>query len=116
MFLIKYTVHNGLQDLTHLPWHLDWYVLPFVPGASRRRSDHQHLEFAGCGTISIGQVQTEQALLRSYSGVLCKGFTEEEAQTVGLTSKDKAGLIIPCLHDDSLLQASALHNKEMDAF
>lgn len=109
IFIIKYTVNNSLLSLDLLYWYLDNHILPFVAGVSRKDSAYQHLEFAGCGTVSIGELQAEQALVNSYSGLLCKGFTEAEAETVNLSPPARASLITVCLHDDSLLQVNAMN-------
>jgi len=115
IFLLKYTVHEGLNSLVSLDWYLDKYILPFVPGASRKQSAYQHLEFAGCGTVSIGEVKSEQAFLNGYPGLLCEGFTEEELQTVELTPEERSQLITRCVHNDSLLQVSVLNDKALDS-
>ncbi len=114
VFISKYTVNNGLLSLDLLHWHLDKYVLPFVAGASRKDSAYQHLEFAGCGNVSIGELQAEQAFANSYSGLLSKGFTEAEAQTVDLSPSARAALITTCLHDSSLLQVNAMNSDALE--
>lgn len=108
IFLLRYTKHNGLLNLDSLGWYLDHYISPFVPGASRKDSAYQHLEFAGCGTVSVGEIQAEAAFAHSYPGLFCKGFTEAEVEPVGLVPSSRAAVISDCLHDDSLLQVNAV--------
>lgn len=48
-------------------------------------------------------------------GLFCKGFTEEEVQTLDLTLETRSQLIIPCLHDNSLLQVSAVNDEAIDS-
>ena len=114
IFIIRYTVNNGLLSLDLLYWYLDKYILPFAAGASRKDSAYQHLEFAGCGAVSFGEIQAEQALVKTYPGLLCKGFTEAEAETVDLSPSARASLITACLHDDSLLQVNAMNDDALE--
>lgn len=115
IFLLRYTKHNGLLSLDGLRWYIGRYVLPFVPEASRKDSAYQHLEFAGCGTASIGELQAEGAFVNSYPGLFCKGFTEAEAQTVHLAPSARTVLITNCLHDNSLLQVSAIDDTSIQS-
>ncbi len=114
IFLLRYTVNNGLIVTNLLGLYLDQLILPFVPGASRKESAYQHLEYAGCGSISMGQLQLEEAFRRNYPGLLSKGFAEEAIQDLELTPEARAQLIIPNLHGGSLVQVKALNDQQID--
>ncbi len=114
IFVFRYTMNNGLVSLGRLHEYLDQSIIPFVPGASSKNSAYQHLEFSRCGAITANPVQIEDVYRSKYPGLLCKGFTEEESQTVDLTPEAKSNLIIPCLHDSSLLQVNALNDEAID--
>jgi len=115
IFLINHTINNSLSTLARFHWYLDNYILPFVPGVSAKYSAYQHLEFARCGAITIGETQIEEAFRMRYMGLLCKGFTEEEAQTVDLTPEARSQLIVPCLHNNALYQVNALNDGVIDS-
>lgn len=114
-FLFKYTISRGLNSLDYLQWYLDNYILPFVPGASKKQSAYQHLEFASCGNVSVGSVELEEAIREKYMGLFSEGFTEEELQAVELTPEARTQLVVPCLHDNSLLQVNALDDNDIDS-
>jgi hypothetical protein len=92
-------------------------VLPFVEGASRKNSAYQHLEFAGCGAIGIGEVNAPLPFLRSYPGIWSTGFTEDEIIATGLklTPEQHAQVFVSCLHDSSLLQVNAMTEDTIDS-
>ena len=122
VFLLRYTVNNALSNPLEYPVYLrapavfsslvsylDREILQFVPRASRRDSAYQHLEYAGCGSISLGEISVEQIFLKSYGGLVCKGFAEEVIAELGLTPEAKNRLLIPSLHNGSLVQVKALN-------
>ncbi len=115
VFLIKRTRSRGLNSLAALHSYLDRLILPFLPGVSSRESAYEHLEYARCGAISIDSVQVEEAFRQHYPGLLCKGFSQEEILIVGLAPEAYPHLIVPCLHDDALLQVNALDDESIDA-
>lgn len=114
VFLIKYTRNTGLLHPEHLLLYLDKYILPFVNGASRKQSAYQHLEFAGCGTISIGELKAEDAFHRTYPGLFSEGFTEEEVQDIELSLEERSRVLIICLHNDLLLQVNAVDDETVE--
>lgn len=80
VFLLGRTINHTVNSLDRLAWYLDTYILPFALEASSKDSAYQHLEYAGCGAVSINSFQIEEALRQTYMGLFCKGFTEEEAK------------------------------------
>jgi len=114
IFSLRYTIREGLSTLDDLHEYLDEVILPFVLGASRNQSAYQHLEFAGCGAISVGEVQAHTRFSQSYSGLLCEGFSEEEIQAVELTREARSQLVIPCLHNNTLFQINAINEQQIE--
>jgi K+/H+ antiporter YhaU regulatory subunit KhtT len=114
IFLVRYTMHSGLNSLDALHTYLDQFILPFVAGASTKRSAYQHLEFAGCTATTAFSTDIHSAITHAYMGLFCEGFTEDELEAVGLSQQVKSQLITPCLHDITRLQVSALNNDLLD--
>lgn len=114
VFIIKYTRKTNLSHPEHLLEYLNQFVTPFVAGASRKRSAYQHLEFAGCGTISIGKLKAEDAFRNTYPGLFSEGFTEEEVLAIELSPEERANVITTCLHDSSLRQVNAVDDEALE--
>lgn len=115
VFILRYASFISLRSLDELFEALDKFVLPFVAGASRKDSAYRHLEYAGCGAISLSKLDAHAPFSSNYPGLLCEGFTEEELlQTQELTAEQRSELVIPCLYNDALLQVDALNDKGTD--
>ena len=116
IFVLANTANVGMDGLSEFHESLDTEVLPFISGATKKQSGYQHLVYAGCGSYELGirSGNLAQAYSSKYPGLFCEGFTEDELETIGLTPEIKAELIIPCLHNPSLLQAKPPDNQTMD--
>jgi hypothetical protein len=94
-------------------------VAPFVDELTLKRSCYQHLEYAGCASIS-GSSGLENAILNNYPAMFCKGFLREDLERA-LSSWDPAWeqgrikLLIPCLHDENRLQINATDEETLDS-
>ncbi|HPQ44922.1 MAG TPA: hypothetical protein PKZ42_11930 [Syntrophales bacterium] len=109
-FLITRTKNHGMLSLPTLEDYLDKYLLPFVGNLSENESCYAHLEYTGCGSaVQLGGWGTIEARFRdSYPGLFCKGFTDEEL-VEALTDLDNyRAVLIPCLHDLTRSQISAM--------
>jgi len=108
IFILKYTIYNGINNLPSLGKYLDTYVRPFVESLSKNASCYQHLEFAGCGSISIGSANLGNLLVKKYTGVFSKGFTHDELQKKQLEALAGSPIFTNCLHDPEKLQLNAM--------
>jgi hypothetical protein len=109
IFLIRYVVMNGAGTLQQLSARLN--VPPLLGEFATSASALQHLEFAGCGTSSIGSVGLEQILANAYPGLFKLGFTQEQLEAANLSADAKANLIMPCLNDATKFQVAALNER-----
>jgi hypothetical protein len=115
VFITRYTKSLTISSPSALYASLDMLILPFVEGASRKNSAYQHLEFAGCGTISASDVDPLRYFTRNYPGVLSQGFTEDElAAAVVLTPDQRSEVIRQSFHDEELLQVNAIDEEFLD--
>jgi len=120
IFSLKYTRYLRMDSLDMLKYYLGHRLAPFAKDLPKSQASYQHLEFAGCGSISIGSLNIADALKRTYPGVFTKGFSKEqfdpEIGQIGGSEK----LLTPCLRDNSLFQFNAtdfelLKNKTKEA-
>jgi hypothetical protein len=108
IFLIKYSRNRGIVSVSSLKSYLETQIQPFLAGLSKEHSLYQHLEFAGCGSISMGSNQIENIYLQTYKGLFCKGFTREQFEVTGERIEDFPTLMMPCLHDDTKFQIASI--------
>lgn len=113
IFYLRYTKYLRMNNLSALHWVLDTYILPFASELSLKESTYQHLEFASCGTILLGNT-IQDRFLEQYPGLFSQGFTEERAQGIELPKEVRSSLIGPCLHNGSLLQVVAIDDETID--
>jgi len=107
IFSLKYTRYLRMDSLNMLQYYLGHRLAPFAKDLPKSQASYQHLEFAGCGSISIGSSSITNILKQTYPGVFTKGFSKEqfnsEIEQISGTEK----LLIPCLRDNSLFQFNA---------
>lgn len=114
IFILKYTRSTVLASLKALHEFLDKFILPFVSELNTKMSTYQHLEFAGCGAISLTQTPIGEVFRHNYPGIFSKGFTPEELEATGINKAQQPNLITNCLHDSTLLQINALNSETID--
>lgn len=113
IFILKYSRNHNVGNLLLLKKYLDDYIAPFTQLLSKENSLYQHLEFAGCGSISIGSAQIESILLTTYKGLFCKGFTKEQIEST-IPLDNVKSLIVPCLQDSTKLQLAAMDEDALE--
>ncbi|MBU1705967.1 hypothetical protein KKG19_04575 [Patescibacteria group bacterium] len=114
VFLLKYTRNFNIGDFSSLKQYLEVYIKPFVDNLSKEQSLFQHLQFAGCGSLSIGSSKIEAIYKKTYRGLFFQGFDQAafEAQ-VGDFEKYGA-TTTKCLNDDQKLQINAIDEEALD--
>jgi hypothetical protein len=108
IFIFSYTVSHRINNLQTLKEYFDTYIAPLAGLISKKPPCYQHLEFAGCASISIGSRNLLDILFKNYAGVFSKGFQEAELKEINITIPIKSPMFIVCLHDDSKFQINAI--------
>lgn len=107
IFFTKYTQNQGIGNHEMLADNFDIFAKPFVSKLSKNQACYQHLEFSGCGSISMGTNSLPSIYGSIYQGLFLKGFDKEEIEkrniSIGLDSR----FFIPCLNDENKLQVRA---------
>lgn len=115
-FSLRYTKANAIASLPLLDKYFRETVLPFASPIPRHNAPYQHLQYAGCASIRIGEIQMGEIFRLNYPGLFCKGFTREEfARSVAPPEGWFGALLIPALHDPRLLQVAALDVENIQA-
>ena len=108
VFILRYTINYGIKSLDTLSKYLDTYISPFSDLLSKNAACYQHLEYAGCGSISIGEVNLGELLRNKYAGVFSKGFDVGELQSRQINIAPTSEIFTVCLHDKNKLQVNSM--------
>ena len=108
IFTLRYTKYKVMNSLQTLRSYIEQRLSPFVSLLSKKRSTYQHLEYSGCGSISMGQVRIEPIFRNTYPGLFSKGFREEDLKEKELNGANIRKLCTKCLQNNDLLQFNAL--------
>lgn len=114
IFILKYSRNFQVASIPLLKKYLEDYISPFTSLLSKEQSLYQHLEFAGCGSITLGSSKIEENLLKIYKGIFCKGFTKEQFETTGLLYEKYPTLVLPCLQDNTKFQLAAIDDETLE--
>jgi hypothetical protein len=114
VFLMRYTAANNLEDLQAFANYYKRLLGSLVADAATNQSAFQHLEFAGCGTISIAEAPMHRALTVTYPGLFCTGFDQARLDAANLSEGARRTFIIPCLNDPAKFQVNALRPAHLD--
>lgn len=111
IFSLKYTKYIEMSDLSSLIHNIDYHISPFVDDITIKHSCYQHLEYTGCGSISIGSIKIGAIFKNNYPGLFSKGFAESEKETIITDNPSAQSMFIPCLHNARLLQIGAMDDE-----
>lgn len=114
IFILKYTQNNGINNLPALNSYLLQYLYPFIHTLSKENSLYQHIEYTGCGTVSLGESKIETLFLNKYKGLFVKGFTIEELKISIDDYERYSEIFTTCLHDNSRLQINAMSEEVLE--
>lgn len=114
IFLLRYTINHSVGNHDLLGEYFDQYVLPFAKDLNTGNACYQHLEFTGCGSISVASKSLEDALVGNYQGLFSKGFDENNVLVSQLTVGLDRRYFIPCLNDKTRYQVKALNKEALE--
>lgn len=110
IWLIRYTRSLTVANQQTLQIYIDTHLAPHVSHLRSGRSTFQHLEYAGCGAVSMGEVQLEAVFRNAYAGVFSLGFDNEEF-SAAFGNQPPARIdevLMPCLNEAGRQQVDAL--------
>lgn len=114
VFLFKYTQFFGVGNHHLLGQYFDRNVSPFAEKLVKNNASYQHLEFTGCGSISVLQSSLESLVGGVYQGLFMKGFDLSEIQSRGVTIGSDPRFFISCLNNPQKLQVNAINKEQLE--
>jgi hypothetical protein len=113
VFLQKYVGFPWVSHISHIPILISKYYLPFISNLPTKQTCCQHMEYAGCGTVSIGSTAIEFVWKLNFGGLFQKGFSEEELKSVLPEGIDLSQLLVKCDRDANKLQFNILNVEKL---
>lgn len=107
IFLFRYTQNSGVGNHQLFGEYLDRYIAAFADKVVKGIACYQHLEFSGCGSISMGERTLESLFGITYQGLFLKGFEEKEIIDRQISIGADGRFFTHCLNDTSKLQVRA---------
>lgn len=116
VFLFRYTRDLTTLNPETLGKYFDTYASPFVAKAPSNNASYQHLEFTGCGAISMGEIHLEAILGDHYRGLFQQGFDARELSTRSIIiGSDNNGLFMRSFYDSTKLQLNAMSQEVLSS-
>jgi hypothetical protein len=106
-FFCKYTMNNDVGTHQLLADSFNQFVQPFSSKLLKNQACYQHLQFSGCGSVSMGSSTLQQIYGKKYQGLFLKGFDREEIEKGEVSIGEDHRFFIPCLNDSTKLQVRA---------
>ena len=110
IFTARYTMDNRVISIPILLRLLDTKFKPFSENLTKSQSCYQHLEYAGCGTVGLGEIKFLELFKNNYKGLFIKGFSDEDFNQLNINISNPNLLLLPCLHDNGKWQVNALND------
>lgn len=107
IFLFKYTQNFGIGNHHALGQYFDKFLKPLTGKIVDNAACYQHLEFTGCGTVSMGSIDLETILGTNYQGQFIKGFERTEVTARDINIPVNNQYFIQCFNDAARLQVRA---------
>lgn len=112
LFFFKKARSTGITNLEELAKYFEKHLGTVIGHMDFGEATFTHLEFAGCGTTSLGEITLENIWLHVYPGLFRCGFEKSRLDAVPVGEENLNFLTMPCLNDPSKWQVAAL-NKEI---
>lgn len=109
VFFFRHTRNLSIGNLDLLNQYLTNHIKHFSELLPTKEGAFQHLQFTGCGSVSMGSISLEQIFRITYSGLFNNGFEEKRLLELGITILgNDLNYFIPCLNDSTKLQVRAV--------
>lgn len=111
IFVLRYTRNMGLLDHEMFTNYFRETWIPFVDNLPSSQARFQHLEFAGCGSISFGSMALIHIFKRNYPAIFSAGFPADALDQLEAPKEVLATWVIPC-HNNSELRQLVFPSKD----
>jgi len=114
-FILNRTKWRNIGNFKEFQQRIEEDVSPFAENILTEYKHYNYLEFQRCGQIRTGNFgKLENNFVKRYKGIFSKGITIEEIETILGEPNVFPSLLMPCLHNQSLLQISTMDDEVLD--
>ncbi|WP_431030140.1 LPO_1073/Vpar_1526 family protein [Lysinibacillus sp. LZ02] len=113
VFLLRYTRRLHFKNIDDFKSYLLNVIIPFMD-VPKENSYYQHLEYTGCGSISVLDNKIEETFRQNYQGIFSKGFSREECENLVNGEVLSSTILIPCFHNKELVQVKSLNDEQLE--
>lgn len=108
IFVLRYTRRTNISNLQELGAYLQSTVLPLLEGVGVDPQYYEHLEYAGCGSITLVTARIPVLIKENYPGLFASGGDTREINELRAAIPAVDGLVGPCVNDPTKFQLNAL--------
>lgn len=109
IFFMKKVRTLGVSSIQELANYYQKHIGSLVEKITVSEASFGHLEYAGCGTLSLATISIEEILRRVYPGLFKVGFDQARLVQAHISDAARQNLITPCLNDSTKFQVAALN-------
>lgn len=103
-FLLRHTRNHSIIDKFTLGNYFDVMIKPFLAGLSVSETSYRHIEFCGCGSISINSISLEKIFRNTYQALFQNGIDIDEFNKIDLPDVLKESCFMKAMHNNDKLQ------------
>lgn len=111
IFLFRYTINNEINSLPTYYKYLDLHIKPFANSISNRQVSYQHLEYSGCGAISISSIELPELIRSQYGGIFSKGLDETQFESKQFIIPRHSPIFSRCINNENNIQVNAINEE-----
>lgn len=111
IFILRYNRSLGMTSLDTLRNYIEHRIAPFVSMLTKSLTCYQHLEYVGCGSISMGHVSIPDIFRITYPGLFAAGFTIPQLRQALPELAVADNVLSVSLRDPQLLQLNAIDDE-----
>lgn len=115
-FLLCNTKNTAVKNFGELIDYLEQNILLYNSSLSEKDIVYKHLEYLGCASIRTGSRDFVKILRETYKGLFCKGFNPELLDELVDENNDILKIVMPSIHDSSLVQAKGMDDMVVKLF
>ncbi|MFA6397676.1 MAG: LPO_1073/Vpar_1526 family protein [Candidatus Paceibacterota bacterium] len=101
-YILSNTFRKGIKTIEQFNEYLNNSIKPFI-NFKNTDAEFKHIDYAGCGSISMGSWSITNSFRESYSLIFQKPFTEEEISKIILDQHLKTKIFVKKLETDGYI-------------
>lgn len=98
-YLLRYTINGSIVSWNRFEEYLNTHIKPFL-GFKNTNAEFQHIQYAGCGSISIGSWDLIKLLKMEYSFLFLNLVEKDQIDGLNLLDEIKKEIVVVDINED----------------